>query len=182
MKKLLAVAVALFPTIACSPLLLPPSAVGHYGHMRPMHALAPPPLPVGRWDEVMRLPAGSTIEVLTMEGAGLARVVRADGHTLSVDTSDGPAAIARADVIRVDLVDLAGSEFDSVAMSAGRGALLGAGAAAAVAAVIGRPVWPPRGALLRAGLVGGAVAGGHAAVVNRRARIVYLAPDHAPRR
>ncbi len=181
MKKLLAVAVASLST-ACSPLLLPPSRMGHFGPILPMHAPPAPISPIGRWDEVMRLPAGSTIEVLTMDGAAVARVVHADGRTLIVHAADGQAAIARADVIRVDLVDLAGSEFDSVALNAGRGALLGAGAAAVAAAIIGRPAWPPRGALLRAGLVGGAVAGGQAAPTRRGARIVYLAPDHAERR
>ena len=51
--------------------------------------------------------------------------------------------IARADVLRVDLLDLPGSEAKAVGRGAVRGAVVGLGAAALLAGVIGAEACPP---------------------------------------
>jgi hypothetical protein len=176
-KALMVVAAALLAT-GCSPLLYS----GMHAPARPLMAgpyQAPPPLPIGRWDNVMRLQADSTIDVLTMDGATVGRIAAADGWTVTIRVDDQEVQIPRADVLRIDVVDLPGSEARAVARRAARGALLGAGAAAVIGAVIGGPAWPPPGALVRAGAAGGAASGAQAAILQRAPRIVYLAPGQA---
>jgi hypothetical protein len=130
----------------------------------------------GRWDNVMRLPPGSVVDVLSMDGAAyVGGLTAADGWSVSVNVNGIDEPIPRADVLRIDLVDLPGSEVRAVARQAGIGAVLGAGAAALVAGVIGGSAWPPPGALLRGGAAIGGVAGGSAALAARQGRIVYLA-------
>jgi hypothetical protein len=45
--------------------------------------------------------------------------------------------------------------------------------------VFGDQAWPPPGVLVRAGVAGGAVAGGQATLIQRQGRLVYLAPGMA---
>ena len=163
----------------CSPMLYP-----GYGRAMPApyppaaYAPAPPPLPVGRWDNVMRLPVTSTIDVLTLDGTpNVGAFVSADAQSLVIQTNGTDVRIARADVIRVDMVEAAGSQVRAVARSTAKGALLGAGASALVSAVIGGPAWPPPGVWLRTGAAVGGVAGAQSALVARQPTMVYLAPS-----
>jgi hypothetical protein len=152
---------------------------------RPYPVARPPVMPVdtsaaarGRWDQVMRLPAGAVIDVLTRDSSAYVGQLRGtDGLTVRVMVNGIEEQIARGDVLRVDLVDLPGSEVGAVAKRATAGALLGLGAAALIGGVIGGEAWPPPGALLRGGAAIGGVAGGEAALVARQGRLVYLAEN-----
>ncbi len=179
MKKMLLVLTAAMATTACAPGMFSVPARGY--PLRPRYARPAAqvePVPIGRWDNVMRVPRGSTVDVLTSDGA--ANV----GPTLGSDVSsvrlvvDGiERRIERRDVVRVDLVNLAGSEVRAVARKAARGALLGAGLAALVSGVVGGEAWPPPGPLLRGGAAIGGVGAGQAEVHRRSGRLIYLAPQ-----
>jgi hypothetical protein len=181
MKRALVLIPLVLLTAGCSPLLYPGPGRSMAASPYAMRSLAPAPAPVGRWDNVMRLPAQSTIDVLTSNGVPtIGPIVSADAQSVVVLVNGTDVRIARAGIVRVDLVDLAGSETAAVIRSSARGALLGAGAAALIGAVIGGAAWPPPGALVRAGVAGGAVSGGQAALAGRQARILYLAPSQPP--
>jgi hypothetical protein len=165
---------------ACAPFLAP------YGHRYPgsFHGSLTPPAPVvidpdamarGRWDRVMRLPPGSSVDVLTMKGGLFGTFTHADGYTIQMTIDGIEERIARADVLRVDLLDLPGSEARAVGRRALRGAVVNLGAAALLAGVIGGEAWPPPGVLLRGGAAVGGVAGGKAALIERGPRLIYLA-------
>jgi hypothetical protein len=124
----------------------------------------------------MRLPSGTVIDVLAMDGAAYVGALDAvDGASVRLLVREGEREVARADVMRIDLVDLPGSEVGAVARQAGVGAALGLGAATLISGVIGGAAWPPPGALLRGGAAIGGVAGGGAAMAARAPRLVYLA-------
>jgi hypothetical protein len=169
-------------TSGCAQLLSP---YGYGRGYRPYPVAGPPVMPVdtsaaarGRWDQVMRLPAGAVIDVLTRDSSAYVGQLRGtDGLTVRVMVNGIEEQIARGDVLRVDLVDLPGSEVGAVAKRATAGALLGLGAAALIGGVIGGEAWPPPGALLRGGAAIGGVAGGEAALVARQGRLVYLAEN-----
>jgi hypothetical protein len=165
-------------TSGCSQVLYPHRPIHRpFGMVRPLPAPVQPEWAArGRWDAVMRVPRGSVVDVLSMDGGayvGALGVV--DGSSLRVTVQGVEERIARGDVLRVDLVDLAGSEVGAVARQAGIGAALGVGAAAIVAGVIGGQAWPPPGALLRGGAAIGGVAGGQSALAARQPRLIYLA-------
>jgi len=135
----------------------------------------------GRWDNVMRLPAGAVVDVLTKDGlAYVGNLSGADGYRIRVLSNGIEEGIARADVMRVDLVDLPGSEVGAVAKRTVGGAALGLGAAALIGAVVGGPLWPPPAAMLRGGAALGGTAGASAAIAARAGRLVYLAEDQRP--
>ena len=165
---------ALLAAGGCAQLLIPDYGMAaRHRHARRM--AAPPPLPVGRWDNVMRLERFATIDVLTADGAAnVGPLVAADAKTVTVLIDGSPVQLAKADVIRVDLVALPGSVTGAVARRAARGALLGAGAVALVTGVIGGPAWPPPGVAVRAGVAAGGLAGGQAAIAERQGRILYV--------
>jgi hypothetical protein len=181
MKNGLAIVSLTLLSAGCSPMLYSgytrPPLTAPYG---PSAAVGP--LPIGRWDNVMRLPHGSTIDVLTPDGrpnVGLVQMATASTVTIRID--DQEVEIDRVNVIRVDLVDFPGSEVQAAARSGARGALLGAGAMALVGFVVGGSAWPPPGALIRAGVVGGAVASVQSSMTARQGRMIYLAPEqHRP--
>jgi len=136
--------------------------------------------PRGRWDCVMLLPSDSMISVLTMDGARVGKLTRADGYGVQVNVSGMEEQIARADVMRIDLVDLPGSEVAAVAKRTAGGAALGLGAAALIAGVLGGEAWPPPGALLRAGAATGGVVGAQSALIDRQSRVIYIAESQPP--
>jgi hypothetical protein len=172
-------------TSGCAQLLSP---YGYGRGYRPYPVVRPPVMPVdasaaarGRWDQVMRLPAGAVIDVLTRDSSAYVGLLRGtDGLNVRVMVNGIEEQIARGDVLRVDLVDLPGSEVGAVAKRATAGALLGLGAAALIGGVIGGEAWPPPGALLRGGAAIGGVAGGEAALVARQGRLIYLAENQMP--
>ena len=131
------------------------------------------PLPVGRWDNVMMLAAGTPVQVLTMDGAvASGPLLAADSVTLRIRVASGEAALAAADVMRVDRVDSSDTLRDAV-----RGAAYGAGAVGVLGLIVGH-VPPPR--LFAAG----GIIGGHEQIqlarLGRGSRIIYLAPAVAP--
>lgn len=178
MKKMLLVGLAAMATTACSPMMY---AGGRHYPPHPSFVQRPPhvePVPSGRWDNVMRLPHGSTIDVLTADGvANVGPILGADIDSVRVAMDGVERRIERRHVVRVDLVDLAGSESGAVARKAARGALLGAGLAALVSGVIGGEAWPPPGPLLRGGAAIGGVSGGQAELMRRVGRVIYVAPE-----
>ena len=175
MRRVIVIVLAAFTTTGCSQLF-------HRGLYAPARhpivapAPLPSPMPIGRWDSVMRLPRGSVVDVLSRNGeAFVGSVSRVDGSAVRLVVQGVEEQIPRADVLRVDLVDLPGSEVRHVARGAGLGAALGVGAAALISGVIGGSAWPPPGALLRGGAAIGGLAGGEAALVARQGGLIYLA-------
>jgi hypothetical protein len=179
MRNIWPVVAAALLTTACAPLMgAPPYQSSPYapGPFRTQDNA----LPIGRWDNVMRLPRASTIDVLTRDGrASIGLITGADEQSVTLDIRGAEVDIARREVVRIDLVDLAGADGVAVARRAARGAAVGTAAMALVAGVIGGPAWPPPGAFLRAGAAGGAIVGGDSEWNQRRTRILYLAPSVA---
>ena len=179
MKRLFVVAAAALLATGCSPLLYPPGQAGPYGYAPPSRyraAYAPEPPPYERWDNVMRLPHGALIDVLTRDGAAnVGSFAGADIRSVRLFGDKQERELDRAEVVRVDLVSLPGSSVRSIARSAMGGALLGAGAAALFSAVIGGEMWPPPGVLLRGGAAVGGLSAGSAAASSRQSRLIYLA-------
>lgn len=164
----------------CAPLLSPYAAGYHRSPVPPRagFAIDPDRAARGRWDAVMRLPAGTVVDVLSQDGEVYVGALTAvDRSSVRLSVNGVEEEIPRGEVLRVDLVDLPGSEAAAVAKRAGVGAALGVGAAALVSVVIGGGAWPPPGALLRGGAALGGVAGGHAELSARQGRLVYLAED-----
>lgn len=151
-----------------------PHPPGPYSHARPYMEQ----VPTGRWDNVMRLPHGSTIDVLTTNGAAtVGAILGADIDSVRVAVDNAEMRIARTDVVRIDLVDLAGSEVGAVTRKAARGALLGLGAVALVGGVIAGEAWPPPAVAWRAGAAIGGVSAGQTELFRRQGRVIYLAPQ-----
>lgn len=179
------VGLLLFGSLAtgCAPYYAPNAGRAGYP-VRSMSATpaADPYSSRGRWDNVMRLPAGASIEVLTWySGARAGRIASADGASIRILIDGAEEEIFRRDVVRVDLVDLPGSEAGAVARRAAGGALIGMGGATIVSAVIGGAAWPPPAVSLRAGAALGALAASQAELINRRGRMIYLSEDlHGP--
>jgi hypothetical protein len=180
MKKLILIVIvaAASLTTGCSPLMYS----GPYGRVLPPHYGQRPPqveaVPVGRWDNVMRLPRASTIDVLTTDGAAsIGLVAGADAQSIRLVMERVEVRIARADIVRIDLVDLAGSETAAVARKAARGALVGVGVVGVLTGVIGGELWPPPARAVRAGVALGAVGAGQAEMLRRSPRLIYLAPE-----
>ena len=175
---LLAILTSAVLAAGCAPYLMPYGGRAGYAMPRP-NVFAPQDTGAavrGRWDNVMRLPASARIDALTWDGeAHVGAFSSADGSSLRILVGAIERQIPRAEIVRVDLTGLPGSEAGTVAKRAGGGALLGMGAIALVSVVIGGGAWPPPAAALRAGAAYGAVAGGHAALLDRQRRVVYLA-------
>jgi hypothetical protein len=171
-------------TTGCASLLSPVGPYPRYGRLNPYAMRAPvmAPLPVGRWDNVIRTPLNSAIDVVATDGLHAGVIEGADVQEIVLREGGQQIRIARANIMRIDLVDMAGSETAAVAAGAAKGAILGAGAAALVGAVFGGPAWPPSGPFLRGAVAIGGVAGGAAAMEQRRQRMIYLAPSMAPGR
>ena len=167
-------------TSGCAPYLSPVSPYGP-GFAQP---LIPARAPVdidpsagarGRWDNVMLLQPNSVLSVLTMDGQRVGTLVHADGYGVRLLVDGVEAQIARDEVMRVDLVHLPGSDVAAVAKRTAGGAVLGAGAAALIAGVIGGSAWPPPGVLVRAGAAVGGTSAAGAAIADRQSRVVYIA-------
>lgn len=174
MKKLMVVAAAAVLASGCGPLLYPgPHSYAPRARLQPV----PHPVPIGRWDNVMRLPRFAVIDVLTREGAAhVGSYAGANSDAVRVLVSGNEREIGRNEIVRVDLVDLPGSEAGAVAKGALRGALLGAGAALLIGGVIGGEAWPPPGALVRGLAAAGGVSAGRGTLAQRQGRLIYLAP------
>jgi len=182
MKKLILIVAAAGLTTGCSPLMYS----GPYGRVPPPQYAQRRPqveaVPFGRWDNVMRLPRASTIDVLTNDGAAsIGLIAGADAQSVRLLMEGVEVRIARADIVRIDLVDLAGSDTAAVARKAARGALVGVGVVGVITGVIGGELWPPPARAVRAGVALGAVGAGEAEVTRRSPRMIYLAPEQSGR-
>jgi hypothetical protein len=142
-----------------------------YGPMMPVPSQS---APRGGWDNVMMLPAGAALDVLTADGRRTAgSFVAATNTWVRVQLAGGTETeIGAADVIRIDrwLGGPAGAQ--SVARDAAKGALVGAGAMGVLGLLVGHV--PPARAFA-AGALASAYQHEEMGRVYRRSVIVYLA-------
>lgn len=179
MKKLLAVLPVLLLATACVPAAYPrqrmpfgyPGGPEMYGPSVRYRVAA---LPIGRWDNVMLLAAGTPVQVLTLSG-GMASgdTVSADSARLRVRTASGEVEFAAGDVMRVDR--LAGSS--SMVKDAAKGAAFGAGAVGVLGLLVGH-VPPAR--VFAAGAIAGGYENAQLGSLGREAMTIYLSPAVAP--
>jgi len=125
----------------------------------------------------MLLPPSSLLGVLTMDGQHMGTLIRADGYSVRLLTDGLEQQVARADVLRIDLLHLPGSDAAAVAKRTAGGAVLGVGAAALFAGVLGGAAWPPPGVFLRAGAAVGGTGAAAAAIPGRQPQGVYIAEN-----
>lgn len=153
---------------------------GPYAPVNPYAFRAPRPEAqagpaVGRWDNVMLLPAGTPVQVLMFDGRKPGgEVSSADGDTLRIVTPSGQVELPRSDVMRVDRLP------PPAAQDYGKAAGLGAASGAAIAGVVGLLVghMPPAHVVAASAMMG-AGAGVQDAASVRVPVMIYLAP---PRR
>ena len=180
MMKLLAVLPCVVIAAGCVPAAFPghqmafgyPAAGAAYGPTVRLQEAAPP---IGRWDNVMMLATGTSVQVLRMDG-GVAsgRVVAADSSMLRLRVASGEVELAAGEVMRVDRLEGAGS----VVRDAAKGAAVGAGAVGVLGLVAGQ-VPPAR--LFAAGGITGAYSNAELGISARGASTIYLAAAVAPR-
>jgi len=133
--------------------------------------------PVGRWDHVMMLPRGASIEVLTADGQRTAAAfVTATNSIVRVHTDAGETEIAADTVIRVDRWYGGPAGAASVARDAGKGAAVGAGAIGVLGLLVGAA---PPARVVAAGAIAGAYNSAETGRAVRRTITVYLAPSIA---
>jgi hypothetical protein len=108
-------------------------------------------LPIGRWDNVMMLAPGSTVQVLMADGAvATGPVLGASSTSLRIRVASGDVDVPSADVMRVDRLKGLGA---GPVRGGVEGAAWGAGIVAVAGLIVGR-MPPPR--LFAAGAVIGA--------------------------
>ena len=181
MKNAKALVLVLIPcvlTTACVPAAYSLAAASRHRRESIHHTAltAPPPLPIGRWDNVMMLELHAPVKVLmTSGGVTTGEFIAANVSTLRIGTATGEVVVAATDVMRVDR--LAGSGSEQIAREGAKGALLGAGAVGLAGLLVGH-VPPPR--LFAGGSILGAYYGATAAATVPGPGTVYLAPSVAP--
>ena len=177
MTKLLAVLPLAMMTTACVPAAYPrqrtPPGYARGALYGPSARYQPAALPIGRWDNVMLLGRGTSVQVLLMDG-GIAtgRMVAADVSTLRLQVASGEIELASEKVMRVDRLEAPGS----VVRDGAKGAAFGAGFVGVLGLMAGR-VPPPR--VFAAGAIAGAYHNAELGAVGGAATI-YLAPAVAP--
>jgi hypothetical protein len=133
-----------------------------------------PALPIGRWDNVMMLAAGTPVQVLLMDGRIATGLVRgADSASLTLKVASGDIELASARVMRVDRL----AAPQSAVKDGARGAAFGAGVVGVLGLIAGK-VPPAR--LFAAGGIVGAYNNVEVGAATRRNAVVYLAPQAAP--
>ncbi len=178
MRKLLAVVPVLMLATACVPAAYRQRVP--YGHpgagvYGPSFRYDLPVSPVGRWDNVMMLAAGTPVQVLLMNGGvGSGGFVTADSSHLRIRGASGEVDFAAADVMRLDR--LPGG---SIASDAGKGAAFGAAAVGVLGLIVGH-VPPPR--VFAAGAISGAYQNAQLGRLDDRQMTIYLSPAVAPGR
>jgi hypothetical protein len=134
--------------------------------------------PVGRWDNVMMLPQGTSIEVLTADGQRTtAAFVSATNASVRVQSTAGEADIPAETVIRIDRWYGGPAGARSVARDAAKGAAVGAGAMGVLGLLAG--VAPPA-RVVAAGAITGAYSHAEAGRAMRTTVTVYLASSVVP--
>jgi hypothetical protein len=176
MKKLLVILVPCILTTGCAPALYTAAAMPRRPSARAQVInIAPPPSPVGRWDNVMMLEAGTPLKVLKMDGTVVTgRFILASNTTLRLAANDLEGGIPSTDVMRVDRL---GSASGSIAKQGARGAAVGAGAAGVLGLLFG-VVPPPR--VFAGAAILGAYHGAETATGTPGPGTVYLAPSVVP--
>jgi hypothetical protein len=172
-QRLLIIVLLGFVTTACSPAGYPlgtPFNSSAQRRLGPTYELTPA-LPIGRWDNVMMLPAGVVVQVLLMDGSSAAGpVVSASADRLQIRVASGSLELPSTDVMRVDRP--AGAVSHAVKDGA-RGAAFGAGVVGVLGLIAGHA--PPPRLFLAGGIIGAQqniqLNGGAA-----RSMIIYLAP------
>ncbi len=128
-------------------------------------------LPIGRWDNVMMLAPGSTVQVLLASGAvATAEVISASTSDLRIRTVSGDLDLPITDVMRVDRVKAPGN---GAVRHGVEGAAWGAGIVG-VAGLIAGHMPPPR--LFAAGAVIGASYGVQIGRMGAGPATIYLSP------
>ena len=175
---LLLVVVATLATTACAPLLYPPS---HGFPQRRGHTamVRPPDPPIGRWDNVVGLPAGVVLGIVTANGdVHTGSFVKAGMQWLRVAGGRGDIELARADVMRVEILGHAagGINADAVVGGAAKGAATVAGAMMLVPYLLTGDVWVPPARFWGLGAALGAAGAVQKGRLDAQSRTVYLAP------
>jgi hypothetical protein len=135
--------------------------------------------PVGRWDNVMMLPRGASIEVLTADGQRTtAGFVAATNTVLRLQSNAGEKEISAGEIMRVDRWYGGPDGARSTARDAAKGAAVGAGAMGVLGLLAG--VAPPA-RVVAAGAIAGAYESAEAGRAQRHTVTIYLAPPPAPR-
>jgi hypothetical protein len=176
MKKLLVILMPCMLTTGCASALYTAGAMSRRPGSHPyVINTAPPPSPVGRWDNVMMLEPGTPLKVLKMDGTVVTgRFVIASNSTLRLAADDLEGGIPSADVMRVDRL---GTAAGIVAKEGVKGAAMGAGAAGVVGLLFG--VAPPPRVFAGAAILG-AYNGAERAAGTPGPGTVYLAPAVVP--
>ena len=151
-------------------------AAGGYPVHRPTYAQPVPiqggSLPIGRWDNVMMLAPGSTVQVLMASGAvATAEVISASTSDLRIRTVSGDLDLPVTDVMRVDRVKAPGN--GGAVRDGVEGAAWGAGIVGVAGLLVGH-MPPPR--LFAAGAVIGASSGVHLGRMSAGPATIYLSP------
>jgi hypothetical protein len=150
-------------------------APGAYPMRRPMYVQPAPfqagTLPIGRWDNVMMLALGSTVQALTADGAvATGQVLGASSGSLRIRVASGDVDLPATGVMRVDLLEAPGA---GPVRDAAAGAALGATAVGVPGLIVGR--MPPA----RLFAAGGIIGAGHGIEFGRRGSgpvTIYLSP------
>lgn len=173
MKRLTVLLAAAVLTTGCVPSMYAAGALARTRHRPVPRGEASLPSPVGRWDNVMMLEAGTPLRVLTMDGdVATGHFVSANIGTMTVATGNREVIVGAGHVMRIDRE--AGSGKGSLRREAFKGAALGAGAAGVAGLLFG--VTPPPRVIAAAGVIG-AYQQGTVTAVMPGPGTVYLAPS-----
>lgn len=143
-----------------------------YGPSIPVGAAAPS---VGRWDNVMMLAYGASLDVLTADGRRIsAEFVAATIMLVRVQAASGEIEIPAQGIIRIDRWYGGPEGARSVARDAARGAAVGAGAIGVLGLLVGHM---PPAHTFAAGAIAGGYDSAQAGRAVRRSITIYLAPS-----
>lgn len=156
----------------------PYAPVSPYGFRAPRAEVSTTASAVGRWDNVMLLPAGTPVQILMFDGrkAG-GQVLSADATAVRVLGPSGEEALPMDEVMRVDRLPPSASE--DYSRAAARGAAWGAGVVGVMGILVGHM---PPARVFAGGAIAGAGAAMQGAEYMREAVMIYLAPPRETRR
>ena len=173
MKMMPVLIAAAVLTTGCVPSMYTAGALARSRHRSAPRAEPSLPSPVGRWDNIMMLEAGTPLRVLTIDGhVATGHFVSANIGTVTIATGAREVTVDAGHVMRIDRE--AGSGKGALRREAIKGAALGAGAAGVAGLLFG--VTPPTRVFAAAGVIG-AYQEGTGATVTPGPATVYLAPS-----